>query len=83
MLRDVFQQRHVILKDHTLLVTPVESTYGEEVMPTNPSIFSDDLMLSWRPIILIRNPILIYESWLRAEGEPCVTQTSCHFGDIH
>ncbi|CZT21422.1 uncharacterized protein RCC_07285 [Ramularia collo-cygni] len=64
------KQKHVMLKDHTLLVTPVESTYGDVVMPTNPSIFPDTLMLSWRPVILIRNPILIYESWLRAEGEP-------------
>lgn len=37
---------------------------------TNPTILSDGLMLSWIPIVLIRNPILVYESWLRAEGEP-------------
>lgn len=33
-------------------------------------MFSDDFMLSLTPIILIRNPVLIYESWLRAEGDP-------------
>lgn len=33
-------------------------------------MLSDDMMLSWVPIVLIRNPILVYESWLRAEGEP-------------
>ena len=27
-------------------------------------------MLSWQPIILIRNPIAVFESWLRVEGRP-------------
>ncbi|KAF2758771.1 hypothetical protein EJ05DRAFT_510657 [Pseudovirgaria hyperparasitica] len=86
-LRD---HRHLLLKDHAHLVTPVEVAYGDEcVSPTrssaivngmnglinseaksNPTIFSDELMLSWRPLFLIRSPILVFESWLMAEGEP-------------
>jgi hypothetical protein len=38
--------------------------------PENPTVLSNEQMLSWQPIILIRNPILVFESWLRAEGAP-------------
>ncbi|KAK4635689.1 Pyrrolopyrazine biosynthesis cluster protein F [Fulvia fulva] len=50
----------------------LNSTIGSyaQTWRTNPTVFSDSLMLSWTPIILIRNPILIFESWLRAEGDP-------------
>lgn len=37
---------------------------------TNPTIFSDAEMLSWKPLFLIRHPSAVYSSWLRAEGEP-------------
>jgi hypothetical protein len=37
---------------------------------SNPTIFSDAEMFSWQPVILIRNPMAVYESWLRAEGTP-------------
>jgi hypothetical protein len=36
----------------------------------NPTIFSNAEMFSWQPVILIRNPMAVYESWLRAEGTP-------------
>ncbi|KAF7195489.1 hypothetical protein HII31_03083 [Pseudocercospora fuligena] len=75
MCSSMDKQQHLLLKDHAHLVMPVEVTYGNDEIATiskrtNPTIFSDALMLSWQPIILIRNPILIYESWLRAEGSP-------------
>ena len=55
--------------DPTYCPTTMQS-HCVQTSRTNPTVFSDDLMLSWTPIILIRNPVLIYESWLRAEGEP-------------
>lgn len=36
----------------------------------NPTMFSDDEMLSWQPIILIRNPMAVFESWMRVMGSP-------------
>lgn len=39
-----------------------------DVVKTNPTMFPDDMMLSWTPVFLIRNPILIGASWIRAEN---------------
>jgi hypothetical protein len=76
----------VFIKNHAFMVTPVvQAFWNKEGHPglniseprstqlrhgTNPTIFSDNEMLSWQPIVLIRNPIAVYESWLRAEGKP-------------
>ncbi|KAL4929915.1 uncharacterized protein BDV17DRAFT_290270 [Aspergillus undulatus] len=35
---------------------------------TNPTIFPDSFLKSWRPIFLIRHPALTFESWYRAES---------------
>ncbi|KAF4989218.1 hypothetical protein FGRMN_9275 [Fusarium graminum] len=35
---------------------------------TNPTIFPDSFISSWRPIFLIRHPALTFESWYRAES---------------
>ncbi|KAI7239715.1 hypothetical protein KC330_g1760 [Hortaea werneckii] len=35
---------------------------------TNPTMFTDALMLSWQPLFLIRHPLAVYSSWYRAEG---------------
>ncbi|CEF74574.1 hypothetical protein FGSG_02297 [Fusarium graminearum PH-1] len=35
---------------------------------TNPTIFPDKWLLSWRPVFLIRHPALTFESWYRAES---------------
>ncbi|KAF5664256.1 sulfotransferase family domain-containing protein [Fusarium heterosporum] len=35
---------------------------------TNPTIFPDSFVSSWRPIFLIRHPALTFESWYRAES---------------
>ncbi|SMQ51363.1 unnamed protein product [Zymoseptoria tritici ST99CH_3D7] len=52
-------------------------TLGAKLDNTNWTPFSDALMLSWTPIFIIRNPILTFESWVRAEGEPFADLTSC------
>ncbi|SMR54941.1 unnamed protein product [Zymoseptoria tritici ST99CH_3D1] len=52
-------------------------TLGAVLDNTNSTPFSDALMLSWTPIFIIRNPILTFESWSRAEGEPFADLTSC------
>jgi hypothetical protein len=41
-----------------------------EPFPKPPTVLSNEQMLSWRSIILIRNLILVFESWLWAEGTP-------------
>ncbi|SMY25003.1 unnamed protein product [Zymoseptoria tritici ST99CH_1A5] len=51
--------------------------HGAKLDNTNWTPFSDALMLSWTPIFIIRNPILTFESWVRAEGEPFADLTSC------
>ncbi|KAL4750529.1 hypothetical protein BDW72DRAFT_193748 [Aspergillus terricola var. indicus] len=35
---------------------------------TNPTIFPDSFLKSWKPIFLIRHPALSFESWYRAES---------------
>ena len=35
---------------------------------TNPTIFSDTFLRSWRPVFLIRHPAPTFESWYRAES---------------
>jgi hypothetical protein len=66
----------VLIKEHANFIVPATHAYWKETEAStqlsdfNPTIFSDAALLSWRPIILIRNPITVYESWLRAEGVP-------------
>lgn len=48
---------------------PTEPCAGVD-LKKNPTIFSDGEMLSWQPIILIRNPIAVFESWMRVMGTP-------------
>ncbi|CEJ92241.1 hypothetical protein VHEMI07901 [[Torrubiella] hemipterigena] len=33
----------------------------------NPTVFADDFFKTWQPIVLIRHPALVFESWYRAE----------------
>ncbi|PHH68682.1 hypothetical protein CDD82_349 [Ophiocordyceps australis] len=35
---------------------------------TNPTIFSDEYLLQWKPIFLVRHPLLTVESWYKAES---------------
>ncbi|KAJ5219200.1 uncharacterized protein N7498_001299 [Penicillium cinerascens] len=44
--------------------SPLSSDSGK----TNPTIFPDSFLKSWRPIFLIRHPALSFESWYRAES---------------
>jgi hypothetical protein len=70
------QKKHALLKEHSQMIAPAKSCYwgdpdGTSDSPNrNPTILSDSLMLSWHPVVLIRNPILVYPSWLRAMGTP-------------
>lgn len=77
------QQKHCLVKNHAFMVMPAAHIFERQTSledskeqatkidrKTNPTIFSDDELFSWQPIILIRNPIAVYESWLRAEGDP-------------
>ncbi|KAH7251055.1 hypothetical protein BKA59DRAFT_392699 [Fusarium tricinctum] len=41
---------------------------GSACEKTNPTIFPDSFISSWRPIFLIRHPAMTFESWYRAEG---------------
>ncbi|KAF4449889.1 sulfotransferase family domain-containing protein [Fusarium austroafricanum] len=44
------------------------SSISVESTKTNPTIFPDRWLISWRPIFLIRHPALTFESWYRAES---------------
>ncbi|KAI6845031.1 hypothetical protein KC367_g4175 [Hortaea werneckii] len=44
------------------------ATVKDKPVRTNPTIFTDDQMLSWQPLFLIRHPLAVYSSWYRAEG---------------
>lgn len=33
----------------------------------NPTVFADNFFKTWQPIVLIRHPALVFESWYRAE----------------
>lgn len=79
---DNLQRKHCLIKEHAFMVSPLPSASRQEQSqaisePTqrsapqkNPTVFSDEEMLSWQPLFLIRNPIAAYESWLRVEGSP-------------
>ncbi|KIL87155.1 hypothetical protein FAVG1_09709 [Fusarium avenaceum] len=41
---------------------------GSACEKTNPTIFPDSFISSWRPIFLIRHPAMTFESWYRAES---------------
>lgn len=48
---------------------PVNSKNSMMAQPkSNPTLFTDDYLLSWRPIFLIRHPGLVFESWLKTES---------------
>ncbi|KAK2871817.1 hypothetical protein FQN49_002793 [Arthroderma sp. PD_2] len=36
-------------------------------LSTNPTILPDDFLTSWQPLLLIRHPAIVFESWYRAE----------------
>jgi hypothetical protein len=44
------------------------SPLSSDCAKTNPTIFPDNFLLSWRPIFLTRHPALTFESWYRAES---------------
>ncbi|KAM3483287.1 hypothetical protein MY8738_003362 [Beauveria namnaoensis] len=39
---------------------------------TNPTLLSDETLLSFVPLFLIRHPALVVDSWYRAKGHPPV-----------
>ncbi|KAM0240803.1 hypothetical protein ACHAP5_007838 [Fusarium lateritium] len=39
-----------------------------DVPKGNSTIFPDKFLMSWRPVFLIRHPVLTFESWYRAES---------------
>ncbi|KAK4629745.1 Pyrrolopyrazine biosynthesis cluster protein F [Fulvia fulva] len=50
--------------------TVIEKESGDvlDIVKTNPTIFPDSFLRSWRPIFLIRHPAVSFESWYRAES---------------
>lgn len=44
------------------------SSVSANVEKTNPTIFPDSFLKSWKPVFLIRHPAPTFESWYRAES---------------
>ncbi|KAG4433960.1 hypothetical protein IFR05_010573 [Cadophora sp. M221] len=45
-----------------------EGSPSDNSEKTNPTIFPDSFLKSWKPVFLIRHPAPTFESWYRAEG---------------
>jgi hypothetical protein len=54
--------------DHSFTAIDKTQTLPPAATKTNPTIFPDDFVSSFRPIFLIRHPALSFESWYRAES---------------
>ncbi|KAF7192415.1 hypothetical protein HII31_06447 [Pseudocercospora fuligena] len=52
----------------TFTVSPTSSDVLSNAKKTNPTLFPDSFLKTWRPIFLIRHPALSFESWYRAES---------------
>ena len=81
---DVDQGKSIFVKGHTGELWHPLSHYdlsgGLDVVPaapitsdintqkTNPTMLSDEMLLSWTPVFIIRNPILVAQSWYLAES---------------
>jgi hypothetical protein len=46
-----------------------DKSFKQKLLEGNPFTLSDELLMSCRPIILIRHPALTFESWYRAESD--------------
>lgn len=56
------------IKQPFFTVNETTSQDVPDAVKTNPTIFPDSFLKSWRPIFLIRHPVLSFESWYRAES---------------
>ncbi|PHH63163.1 hypothetical protein CDD81_6214 [Ophiocordyceps australis] len=70
----LFVKNHLcnVLQPSTVLkgitdTRPIIHPQDAAARTTNPTIFSDEYLLQWKPIFLIRHPLLVIESWYKAE----------------